>query len=83
LSSSLSPPGIPKYLCSIIPQQKLFRWDEIEKLGELERLHLVLKVVQCEELMRELESERARGRNYYPVRAVWNLILAGVVVEPV
>jgi len=33
--------------------------------------------------MRELESERARGRNYYPVRAVWNLMLAGVVVEPV
>jgi len=32
-------------------------------------------------LMRELESERARGRNDYPVRAVWNSILAGIVYQ--
>jgi hypothetical protein len=36
-----------------------------------------------EELMRVLERERDRGRNEYPVRAVWNSVLAGVVYEHV
>src|SRR5690625_4449141 len=31
--------------------------------------------------MEILESERRNGRNDYPVRAVWNTILAGVVFE--
>lgn len=66
---------------AIIPQQKLFAWDEIEKLGDLERLQLVLETMPDEGLMRELESERGRGRNDYPVRAVWNSILAGVVYQ--
>lgn len=66
---------------SIIPQQKLFAWDEVEKLGDLERLQLVLETMPDEEMMRELESERGCGRNDYPVRAVWNSILAGVVYQ--
>ena len=34
-----------------------------------------------EEFMRELESERGRGRNDYPVRAVWNSIPHGVIYQ--
>lgn len=66
---------------AIIPQQTFFMWDEIEKLGDLERLRLVLEYIPDEELMRELETERAKGRDDYPVRAMWNSILAGVVYE--
>jgi transposase len=66
---------------AIIPQQKLFAWDEVEKLGDLERLQLVLETMPDEAMMRELEGERGRGRNDYPVRAVWNSILAGVVYQ--
>lgn len=66
---------------AIIPQQKLFGWEEIEKLSDLERLRLVLENMPDEELMQSLETERGRGRNDYPVRAVWNSILAGVVYQ--
>ena len=66
---------------AIIPQQTLFVWSEIEELGDLERLKLVLEYMPDEELMRILEDERANGRDDYPVRAVWNTILAGVVFQ--
>jgi transposase len=66
---------------AIIAQKKLFGWKEIEELGDLERLDLVLKYMPDEGLMRVLEEERDKGRDEYPVRAVWNSILAGVVYE--
>lgn len=56
-------------------------WQELEGLDDLERLRLVLKTMPDEELMRALESKRGRGRDDYPVRAVWNSILAGVVYQ--
>lgn len=64
-----------------IPQREIFTWKEIEKLGDLERLRLVLENLPDERLMRQLEGQRAKGRDDYPVRAVWNSILAGVVYE--
>ena len=66
---------------AIIPQKKLFGWKEIEELGDLERLYLVLKYLPDEKLMRVMEEERDKGRDDYPVRAVWNSIVAGVVYE--
>ncbi|MCR4420306.1 MAG: transposase, partial [Clostridia bacterium] len=66
---------------AIIPQPRLFGWEEIEELGDLERLQLVLKNLPDEELMRDLERERKNGRDDYPVRAVWNSILAGIVYQ--
>ncbi len=66
---------------AIIPQQKLFGWAQIESLGDLERLRLVLENMPDGELMRHLELERGQGRDDYPIRAVWNSILAGVVYQ--
>ena len=66
---------------AIIPQQTFFVWDEIENLGDLERLQLVLEYMPDEELMQILEKERGKGRDDYPVRAMWNSILAGVVYQ--
>jgi transposase len=54
-------------------------WEEIEELGDLERLKLVLEYLPDEALMRQMEKERGRGRDDYPVRAVWNSILTGVL----
>lgn len=62
-----------------IAQKALFRWEEVEALGDLERLGLVLRWVPDEPLMLALEAGRGKGRNDYPVRAVWNSLLAGVV----
>lgn len=64
-----------------IPQREIFCWDEIDELGELDRLGLVLRHLPDEELMRTLEGERGKGRDDYPVRAVWNSLLAGVVYQ--
>lgn len=66
---------------AIIPQQRLFGWQEIENLGDLQRLKLVLDHLPDEELMRKLEQERGKGRDDYPVRAIWNSILAGIVYQ--
>lgn len=66
---------------AIIPQLKLFGWNEIEKLGDLERLRLVLEHIPDEDLMQALERKRSKGRNDYPVRAVWNSLLAGIVFQ--
>jgi len=66
---------------AIIPQISMFGWNEIEELGDLERLRLVLDYMPDGEFMNKLESERSNGRDDYPVRAVWNSILAGVVFQ--
>ncbi len=65
---------------AIVPQ-KLFGWEEIEELGDLERLVLIIETLPDEKLVRAMELERFRGRDDYPVRAVWNSILAGIVYQ--
>lgn len=64
-----------------ILHQGLFSWQELNELGDLERLQLVIEHLPDEELMEHLEGERSNGRDDYPVRAVWNSLLAGVVYE--
>jgi len=65
---------------AIIPQTTLFSWeDDIENLGDNARLKLVLDNLPDEDLVRKLEAERGRGRNDYPVRAMWNTLIAMVV----
>ena len=66
---------------AIIPQVSLFEWTEIENLGDLERLRLVLDYIPDEELMQKLEDVRGNGRDDYSVRAMWNSLLAGIVFE--
>jgi len=66
---------------AIIPQMSLFSWTDLEELGDLDRLRLVIEYMPDENLMRILEKARNNGRNDYPIRAVWNTILAGIVFE--
>ena len=66
---------------AILPQRSLFRWQEIEDLRDLERLRLVLGYLPDESLMLRLEADRGQGRDDYPVRAVWNSCLAGIVFQ--
>jgi transposase len=47
----------------------------------LERLRLVLEYMPDEKLMQKLEKERGLGRNDYPVRGIWNAVLAGIVYQ--
>jgi len=67
---------------AIISQISLFKWEnDIEILGDLERLKLVLENLPDENLMRALEHDRGKGRNNYPIRAMWNGFIAGQVFQ--
>ena len=66
---------------AIIPQRKLFDYTEIENLGDLERLLLVTEYLPDEKLMKHLEKERGNGRDDYPIRGMWNSLLAGIVYQ--
>lgn len=59
----------------------LFTWQEVEASSDLERLRLVLDHIGDEELVRKLEEHRKCGRDDYPIRPVWNSVLAGVVYQ--
>ena len=61
----------------------LFSWSEVERLPELERLELVLKALPDEELLSGLEARRGRGRDDYPIRAMWRALIAGIVFQHV
>jgi len=63
----------------MIPQASLFSWKEIEASTDLDWLDLVLSVIPDESLMQTLKRARGKGRNDYPIRAMWNALLAGVV----
>ena len=63
--------------------RRLFSWSEVERLPELERLELVLKALPDEELLSALEQRRGRGRDDYPIRAMWRALIAGMVFQHV
>ena len=58
-----------------------FSWQDVESLPDLERLRLVLDVLPDEEILASLEAGRGRGRNDYPVMAMWRALIAGVVFQ--
>ena len=60
----------------------LFKWQDVEARSDLERLRLVLEHLPDEALMeKKLEARRDKGRDDYPIRSVWNSVLAGIVYQ--
>jgi len=66
---------------AIIQQIELFSWKDVENLGDLEKLKLVFERLPDEYLMIQLKKLRGKGRNKYPIRPMWNSILAGIVYQ--
>lgn len=66
---------------AIIHQPDLFSWEHVDAASELDRLRFLLDALPDEELMRALESERKGRRDDYPLRALWNSVLAGIVFQ--
>jgi len=66
-----------------IPQPFLFSWKEIDAASDLDRLALVIEALSLvdEKLVCFLEQRRGRGRDDYPVRPMWNSVIAGVVYQ--
>lgn len=65
----------------IIPQISIFDYTEIEILGDLERCKLLIENVPDEDIIKNLKKIRGKGRNDYPIEAVWNAILIMPLLE--
>lgn len=63
---------------AIIPQVSMI-FKGLEEKDDLHRLKLVLDSLDDEPLMQYMEKRRGRGRNEYPVRVLWNCMLAMIV----
>jgi hypothetical protein len=68
--------GMAKLLVSY-----LFKWQDVEAKSDLERLRFVVEHLPDEALMKKLEEHRKKGRDDYPIRPVWNSVLAGIVYQ--
>jgi hypothetical protein len=64
-----------------IAQANLFSWDALEARNDLDRFFLVRDHLPDERLVHYLEVMRGNGRDDFPVRTMWNLLLAGVVFQ--
>lgn len=59
----------------------LFSWQDVDALPDMRRLALVLKYLPDEAIIKALQEKRGRGRNDYPVCAMWRALLAGIVFQ--
>ena len=59
----------------------LFSWDDVERLGDLKRLQWVLRYLPDQPVVQALKARRGRGRDDYPIEAMWRALMAGVVFQ--
>ena len=59
----------------------LLSWSHVESLDDLERLRRVLDALPDGALIAALEKRRGKGRNDYPVQAMWRALVAGMVFQ--
>ncbi len=59
----------------------LFSWDDVDSLPDMRRLRLVLDHLPDDPVIEALRARRGRGRDDYPVEAMWRALVAGVVFQ--
>lgn len=62
-------------------QAPLFSWDAVEARSDLDRFFLVRDHLPDEAIVQALEAQRGQGRDDFPVRAMWNAVVAGIVFQ--
>jgi hypothetical protein len=62
-----------------IMQPSLFSWQDIEDSPDIVRLRRTLEALDASELIAALEAKRKGKRDDYPVRAVWNSLIASLL----
>ena len=65
----------------IITQISMFDDTQNENLGDLERLQKVFDNLPDEKLIRRLKEKRGKGRNEWPVEAMWNFFIASFIFD--
>lgn len=66
---------------NIVTQFSLFDYTQIEELGDLERLKLVIDNAPDNKIIYKLKKLRGKGRNDWPVEAMWNAFLSSFVFQ--
>ena len=59
----------------------LFSWNDVEARSDLERFYLVRDNLPDENIVVTLEKRRGNGRDDFPIRAMWNALIAGIVFQ--
>ena len=59
----------------------MFDDTQNENLGDLERLQKVFDNLPDEKLIRRLKEKRGKGRNEWPVEAMWNSFIASFIFD--
>jgi hypothetical protein len=59
----------------------LFSWDAVEAHSDLERLRLALDYLPDQHIIEALQTCRGQGRDDFPVAAMWNMVVAGIVFQ--
>jgi hypothetical protein len=62
-------------------EPSLFTWRDVEARSDLDRFYLVRDHLPDGQWVQYLEVMRGQGRDDYPVAAMWNAVLAGVVFQ--
>lgn len=65
----------------IITQISIFDDTQNENLGDLERLQRVFENLPDEKLIKKLKDKRGKGRNEWPVEAMWNSFIASFIFD--
>lgn len=69
------------FYIKIISQISLFDDTQNKNLGDMERLQRVIESMPDEGLIRKLEKLRGKGRNEWPVSAMWNSLLTSFLFD--
>jgi hypothetical protein len=62
-------------------EPRLFSWQDVEARCDLDRFFLVRDYLPDTQIIHYLEVMRSKGRDDFPVRAMWNALIAGIVFQ--
>ena len=62
-------------------ESRLFGWQDVEARSDLDRFYLVRDHLPDTQIIHYLEVMRGKGRDDFPVRAMWNALIAGIVFQ--
>ena len=63
-------------------QKRLFAWDCLEDHPPLSTLKEVVQTIPDGKLLEGLRAARGRGRDDYPVRALWGVVVLTIALRP-
>ena len=64
-----------------ILQPFLFKWDAVDSASDIDRFTLAIHNMPDDKIIAELIRIRGNGRNEFPIRPMWNAMIAGIVFQ--